>query len=146
MTTSKAPHVRRILTAVVCAGALLGSGSPVGAATPSVTVKPARNLTDGQQVSITWAGFHPKMDASLAILECDLNGDNTVVNSCGNVVLMQPATRSGSVKYTVHTGKIANLGSCGTTKRDRKCIIEMAGVSGGRPTEVAGTGIVFAVP
>jgi hypothetical protein len=127
-------NVRRALPAAICAGALLLSMGPAGAVTaPSATVKPAKALTNGKVVTVTWSNFNATKDKTIAIVECNSKVATDMEAACdtADVQLVNPGTASGHVKLTLRTGAIGtDGGTCGTSKADAKnCVVAVSGLT-----------------
>ena len=121
--------------AVLLAG-LVSTAVPASAAGPKLTVKPTKNLTGGQTVSVSGKGF-TKGD-QVYVIECVIGETSTSGSGCNISGLVGPETISSKgvlskVSFTVQTGAIGSQGgTCGTSKANEKdCDISVGNPSGG---------------
>ncbi len=140
--------IKRILSgvaamAMVAGGLALFGVASVSAATsytPTITVSPNTDLTNGEQVTITGSGFMPD-ESSLIAVECIATattaaGCNTTtfapvgIDSSGNLV---------SLTFDVATGPIGT-GTCGTSAADAICAISVGSSATGEVAAFATIG------
>lgn len=139
-----------VLAGAILVGGMVTASLPASAkssGSPKLTIKPSKNLTNGETVMVSGKGFTP--GDSVYVLECVLGETSTSGSGCNIGGLVGPETISSkgvlpTVSFTVETGAIGTQGgTCGTTSSNAKaCDISAGNPSGGDSTE---TPIAFKV-
>ena len=102
---------------------------------PKLKVAPAKNLTNGQSVTVSGKGF---AQGQVFIIECVIGETSTSGSGCNISGLVGPETINSkgdlpATPFTVVTGSIGTQGGiCGTTKSNIKdCDVSVGNASGG---------------
>ncbi|MFM8305425.1 MAG: chlorophyllase/cutinase-like alpha/beta fold protein [Actinomycetota bacterium] len=107
------------------------------------TVTPAKNLTDGQQVTVAWSGYTP--GKAVSILQCNgSNRDLSNSTACdfAKAKILQPnPTGEGSVTMTVIAGPVGN-GTCDA--KHPGCFIVVVNESSADPANSVLVDLAFA--
>jgi hypothetical protein len=127
---SRTGGVRLLLFAGVLGATVLVAAGPSSAATPTITVKPAKGLTKGQTVTVSGKGFTP--GDSVFVVEClaTTTGETGCDVSTATAAKISATGALPATKFKVVTGKVGS-GKCGTKASNlKKCDIDVGNASG----------------